>query len=223
MPFVSGLDLGQRSDPSALCVCEQAEGPDPLRPGVACWHYRVRYLRRWQLGTLYTEVGEQVRETFAQPPLPGSFLAVDQTGVVRAVVDLLRGLSLPCGLCAVTITAGEQARQEGLDWHAPKRELVGTLQSLLQTGRLSWSAALPLAEELSCELASFRVKQSARTGHESFGALREGDHDDLVLALARACWLGERSSPWDGSGIGVGGGEAPPPGVFEDRPFPTAW
>ena len=32
-----------------------------------------------------------------------------------------------------------------------------------------------------------RVKVSA-SGHESFAAWREGTHDDLVLAVALACW-----------------------------------
>jgi hypothetical protein len=39
---------------------------------------------------------------------------------------------------------------------------------------------------------TFRIKMNVATGHESFGAWRERDHDDLVLAVALACWLGEK-------------------------------
>jgi len=36
------------------------------------------------------------------------------------------------------------------------------------------------------------VKINLATGHDSYEAWREGDHDDLVLAVAMACWTGER-------------------------------
>ena len=66
------------------------------------------------------------------------------------------------------------------------------LQVLLQSGRLKVSQKLPLAKVLAKELAAFRVKITA-AGNETFGNLwRESPHDDLVLALALACWVGER-------------------------------
>jgi hypothetical protein len=36
------------------------------------------------------------------------------------------------------------------------------------------------------------MKISLTTGHDSYGAWREGTHDDLVLALACSLWAGER-------------------------------
>jgi hypothetical protein len=39
------------------------------------------------------------------------------------------------------------------------------------------------------------MKVSLDTGHDSYGAWREGTHDDLVLALACALWCGERQWP----------------------------
>jgi hypothetical protein len=53
---------------------------------------------------------------------------------------------------------------------------------------------LALADTLAKELTHFRVKVSA-AGAESFEALRERDHDDLVLALALACWVGQNQPP----------------------------
>jgi hypothetical protein len=49
-------------------------------------------------------------------------------------------------------------------------------------------------------IAKLRLSPSAavgaptehRTRHETHEAWREGDHDDLVLAVAMACWCGER-------------------------------
>jgi hypothetical protein len=207
--YVSGLDLGQSADHSALAVCRQVETTDPLASGRLCWCYECCHLARWPLGTPYTTVGEQVgigeqvRDLFCDDPLCGSTLAVDQTGVGRAVVDMLRGLNLGCAVVGVTITGGELARQEALDWHVPKRALVSLLVSLLQSGRLRIAPALKLAPDLQRELAAFRVKQSA-SGHESFEAMRERDHDDLVCALGLSVWLGERQPPFRASDIGRG-------------------
>jgi hypothetical protein len=41
------------------------------------------------------------------------------------------------------------------------------------------------------ELLAFRVKVTA-SANETFEAWRERDHDDLVLAVATAAWVGER-------------------------------
>lgn len=222
MPFVSGLDLGQALDFSALAVCEQAEGSDPLRAGASCWHYAVRYLVRWPLGTPYVGisgqsigVGEQVKALYERSPLPGTLLAVDQTGVGRAVVDLLRALHIGATLIAVTITAGEKSTKTGWEWHVPKRELVGTLQTMLQCGRLKIAQELPLRSVLEAELAAFRVKQK-QSGHESFESLLEKDHDDLLLALAMALWLGEQFPPWSPQSLGrsKASGQDAPRGTF---------
>jgi hypothetical protein len=68
---------------------------------------------------------------------------------------------------------------------------VGCLQVLLQTGRLKIASALPEAELLVKELLAFQVKITSHA-HDSYGAWREGTHDDLVLALAIATWYGSQ-------------------------------
>jgi hypothetical protein len=73
----------------------------------------------------------------------------------------------------------------------PKRDLVAAVQTLLQNGRLRIAAGLPLADVLRKELLNFRVKVDPRTAHDSYSHWREGDHDDLVLATACACWYRE--------------------------------
>jgi hypothetical protein len=50
---------------------------------------------------------------------------------------------------------------------------------------------LPEASTLRKELQNFRVKIDPRTAHDSYEHWREGDHDDLVLATAMACWFRE--------------------------------
>jgi hypothetical protein len=69
--------------------------------------------------------------------------------------------------------------------------LVSTLQVLLQAGRLKVASALAEAPTLVRELLAFQVKVTA-AAHETFGPWRENAHDDLVLAVVLAAWLGER-------------------------------
>ena len=49
-----------------------------------------------------------------------------------------------------------------------------------------------LVPELVKELENFKVKVNIQTAHDSYEAWRESDHDDLVLALALACWWAEQ-------------------------------
>ena len=62
----------------------------------------------------------------------------------------------------------------------------------MQAGLLKVAEELPDATEVVQELLNFRVKIDPLTAHDSYGAWREGQHDDLVLATAVACRYGER-------------------------------
>ena len=192
-PFIVGLDLGQAQDPTALAVVERSQASD----GVI---YAARHLQRWPLRTAYTEIVRDVTTLLQRPPLRSATaaLVVDATGVGAAVMDLFRAESLGADdLVPVTITAGADAQkdEEG-GWRVPKRDLVGVVQVLLQNQRLRIAAALPEAETLLRELEGFRVRVSA-AGHDTYGAWRDGTHDDLVLAVALACWYGEHE------GVGI--------------------
>jgi hypothetical protein len=59
---------------------------------------------------------------------------------------------------------------------------------------LKIAKGLPEAENLAHELSSFKVKVNVNSGKETFESWRERDHDDLVLAVALAAWLGEYSA-----------------------------
>jgi hypothetical protein len=189
--FIVGLDLGQAIDFTALAVVERAWKPHPNLPDRLESHYSVRYLRRWPLKTSYTAVAADVAVLVRTPPLNCPAVAVDQTGVGRAVIDLLRKSELHAWLRPILITAGH-ATTFGDDgaWHVPKKELVSCLQVLLQARRLQ-VAPLPERELLIQELLNFRVKITA-AANETFESWRERDHDDLVLAVGLAIFWGER-------------------------------
>jgi hypothetical protein len=239
--LISGLDLGQVADFSALCTLERtprvvpAGDPVPRRR----FRYALRWLETWELGTRYTATREgersicgDVKARFDAESLRHTPLAVDFTGVGTAVVDQLRAAKVCARLNPVLITSGHQVmrREETKEraWHVPKKELVGTLMALLQSGLVSWPRAVGrkrltpfehAVAKLERELSDFRVKVT-KSANETFGADRS-QHDDLVLALALACWLGENWGAGDASGVSVAAAEAGAVGGAPDGVFAT--
>lgn len=214
--YVAGLDLGQAQDYSALAIAELREAdseqmerrqvgmvvgqkgqPAPRYEDVPVQvrHYDLRHLERFPLNTSYPAIVATVAQRLQIPALAHhTRLAVDGTGVGRPVVDLLVKARLPVQLTAVGITGGHEVTSDGIWRMVPKRDLVSTVQVLLQSGRLHIAAQLPEAETLTRELQNFQVKITT-AANDTYGAWREGTHDDLVLATALACWLAEARTP----------------------------
>jgi hypothetical protein len=199
--YYIGLDLGQASAFTAVAVLERPEEPD-LGEGPT---YPLRHLQRFPLGTPYGEIAQTVARLADDRPLRGNAtLVADQTGVGRPVVDLFRR-SVQARVVAVTITAGLTATQaEDGSRHVPKKDLVGCLQLLLQGRRLKVARSLPEADLLAREMANFQARITI-VREDSLVAWREGRHDDLVLAVALACWLAEREPRWGPDAFSFGG------------------
>lgn len=186
--FVAGLDLGQASDFTALSVAELL----PTNPFEA----HVRHLERFPLQTPYPQIVSAVHDRVAAIRAMGALLlVVDQTGVGRAVVDLFRvaGLKVPMWPVTIATSAMGQARRDPHthDWTVPKKDLVAALQTLAHSDRLKVAQSLREAETLTDELTKFRMKYTA-AANITYEAWREGDHDDLVLAVAMTCWASLR-------------------------------
>ena len=195
--YALGCDLGQTTDPTALCVIERTEQhtgayhqepEDWVTWAIMETTYRCRHLERLPLQTPYPVVVDQLKAMMNTAPLRGNCrLIVDQTGVGRPVVDMLRDAKLRPE--AVTITSGDREHKgDQSDEHrVSKLVLVSRLQAMLHSGRLKIAKGIPEAEALRSELADFRVSFTEGTGTARFGA-RVGKHDDLVLAAAIAAW-----------------------------------
>jgi Terminase RNaseH-like domain len=183
--YFSGLDLGQQADFSALVVVERHTIPDPEREGKTLYQFDVRHLHRWPLRTSYPAIAADVKAWFGGAPLAGSTLAVDATGVGRGVVDMIRASGIAARLREFTITAGNAVTGNTV----AKKHLVGAVQAPLQSGRVRFAEALELTPTLAKELELFRVKVTPDR-NEVFESWRERDHDDLVLALALALFVG---------------------------------
>jgi hypothetical protein len=187
--YFAGLDLGPPGEFTALAVLEQTNCGNPDRPESTLKHYAVRHLARFPPGTPFTDVAAEVNQLFAEPPLAGSTLAVDVTGVGKAVMALFTKAGIRAQFQTVFITAGQHA-VEGCDVSIPKVELAGTLQVLLQTRRLKVASSLPDASTLAHELSDFRIKP--RLADASLEEWRVGAKDDLVFAVAIAARASER-------------------------------
>lgn len=178
--WLLGLDLGRMHDYTAAIAIERVEPP----AGHAV--YSVRQILRVR-NRPYPDIVAAVQQLLAGPDLRGATLVVDGTGAGMAVVDMFRATGT--SLVGITITAGFEHESVMGGYHVPKRELVSVTEVLLQQGRLRIAADLPHVRTLTEELSSFEVHISA-AGRDTYSA-RVGEHDDLVLALAMACWFGE--------------------------------
>jgi hypothetical protein len=207
--FFVGLDLGQTQDYTAIAVVTfdrrrkeaVALAEDIYRLGGGSVsesklpeaHLEVVHLERMPLGTPYPAVVRRVRTLLHTPPLQKNVeLVVDATGVGAAVVGILREAGL--WFRSVLITAGDKEVREGNTHKVPKRDLIAAPQVLLQSRKLHIASALPEAETLAEELQNFRY-EITRSGNDTYAAWREGDHDDLVLAVALAVWMAQKTPP----------------------------
>jgi hypothetical protein len=124
---------------------------------------------------------------------------VDVTGVGRAVKDLFADElhdRVFCTFVPVTVVGSGPSTGGGSTCGlvVPKLELVGTMQVLLQNKRIKIADSLPEAPVLVHELETFRAATPVLRG-DAVEEWRERDHDDLVLAVAVAAWVGEQVIP----------------------------
>ena len=220
--YFLGVDLGQAQDFTALTVLEREERdtgrrrdrPDLMNMSMTYYGgvparksipipteavtenlYAARHLERLPTGTPYPAQVKRIKELHDRlkaDTKKAPHLVVDQTGVGRPVVDMLRAAGL--SPISVTITGGDAVSRDGKDYRVPKRDLVSVVQVLLQAERLKIASSLREASTLTAELLAFKVSISLK-GHDSYGndvgPWRENPHDDLVLAVALAAWYGE--------------------------------
>jgi hypothetical protein len=213
--YFLGLDLGQSQDYSALAIIEEqlyiGEGwanevlyQDDYERGLSVGWVPPSALSPYRVGQALALSHEYGRP--AEPPLAvrhrvaalvrsdslrhmPAVLLVDKTGVGAAVLDSFTHARI--GAVAITLHGGSSVNRDPqrVGYRVPKRDLITVTQVLLQNGQLKVAAGLPEAETLKRELLNFRVKIDPRTAHDSYEHWREGDHDDLVLAVSMAAWF----------------------------------
>lgn len=204
--YYVGIDIGQVSDSTALGVIERHRA-------IVAPHLRHRdlieaasaeagktpvkldlvHLHRIPLGVTYPAQVDIICDLMRRPVLRGAQVYLDATGVGLGPFQMLKKAGLR-NLHSIKITGSTgPAKQTQDGWNVGKAELVGAVQIEMQTGRLRLGSRIPEAGTLVRELKEFRSRQSA-AGHLSFNA-REGQHDDLVLAVSYAVFGALRPTP----------------------------
>jgi hypothetical protein len=198
MAYFVGLDLGQSADYTALAVVQGVKERDD--GGDFRTVLQLRHLQRYPLRTPYTTIADGVVGVMRSKALtsdeydparhrvakPKAELLVDKTGVGRGVTDILKERGLK--FTGIVIHGGETTHNTDGAYHVPKKDLVAALEVPFDKGTLKIAEGLELWPALREELQSFRRKQNPKTSHVSFEHWRDSDRDDLVLAVAMACW-----------------------------------
>jgi len=209
-----GIDLGQARDFTAITITERgyrlvgkpynADTHDRRgRPTMEArqrveLEYRCRHLERFALGMPYPEQVKRIIRLIKR--LGGSPIIVcDQTGVGRAVVDLLiseldeaiKDTDLHPQVIRVGITGGAAVSRIPGGFSVPKVDLVGAPLVLMQNDQLYVAEDLEHQPTLVDELLKFKRKVNVATSNATYEAWRDGDHDDLVLSLALGTWAGQ--------------------------------
>jgi hypothetical protein len=217
MSRVVSVDLGQQADYTALCVIERVQRLNPdfdpvevlmsrerrRRRGMRGLEYTIPqelpplynivHLERFELGTSYPAVVARVKRLIDSPKMQDQplTLTLDATGVGTPVYDLFKQELGEMRNWPVLIHGGDREHFADTFYRVPKRELVSRAVKLMQRRELNVSPQLRYAETLIEELRNFRLKINITTGHDTYEAWRERDHDDLVLALCIGLWAAE--------------------------------
>lgn len=176
--FLLGLDLGQARDHSAIAIAERrveltgARDPvtyvDETRTRVL-----IRHLERIPLRTPYPQVVERVRAITQKFHGRKLQVVMDSTGVGAAVRDMLAAARLGVPVIGVTITGGERVTLSYGQYHVPRHDLLANLRVLLEKRMLEIAVSGDAAAAFRSELHRWGLRSA---------------HDDLVFAVALACW-----------------------------------
>jgi len=186
--YLAGLDLGQANDYSAFSIAEKQVAREK---GKIWSKLSISHLERYPIGTSYFDIAELIAGYFEDPRLKlRGKLMVDQTGVGKPVMDILRKFGMhPIG---ITITGGYDVNEDGHGgFNVPKRDLVSALVSMYYGNLISIMRTLEAVKEFNNELQHFSVKQNKKTGHETFEPDEANVHDDLVISVALIAWYSQ--------------------------------
>lgn len=205
--YVAAVDLGQSQDPSAAAVLEvrdfQELSPERKRLEEKRG-FAVVHLQRWPLGTAYLRVADDLAKLMKETPvLCRADLIVDASGCGRPVLEMLEGKGIVKSLRGVVITAGlsESYGDDGI-YRVSKAILISTMQVMLQTRTILFAEGLSETKMLVKELEGYKTCITP-AANQTWSA-REGEHDDLVLAVCLAAWWAKqlpappgRTGSWD--------------------------
>lgn len=190
-----GLDPGKKQDYSALVFLEPFLPLDPEEQQ-GKYVYHISRITRLPLETPYPKIARLLRKTHRQltksPDFNYIYYVIDEGGVGTAVTDQVVELIPDADIYRVTLTGGLRPKwNHQRDVSLPKPQMASTLIALFE-GRRLWVAPemKTKLEELREELMAYERKITA-AGHDQFGAMKIGTHDDIASAIGLAAWIAE--------------------------------
>jgi hypothetical protein len=193
--FLIGLSVSQGA-PCGIAILERFKpSPSPGQRGLAS--YVCRYLRRWLPPQTAYPVLLAELAVILSGPLANSELIVEAGASIKPVVAMLRNHRVPAFVRPVEVKVNAEDAYAGHAWKVGKGSLIETTRQVLQEERMTFDEQMP--GEVMATTPSVRTIyqamltypfERAPAANEAF-ASREGEYDDLVLAVALACWFGE--------------------------------
>jgi len=117
---------------------------------------------------------------------------IDEGGVGTGVTDQVVELIPNAFIYRCTLSGGNKVVwHDALNFSLPKPEMVSTMIALFNAGRVLIPEVKEIdSETLKQELFNYKAKVTEK-GYDQFGALKTGEHDDIVCAMGFALWLAE--------------------------------
>jgi hypothetical protein len=193
--YLIGLSVRQGA-PTGIAVLQKTKVRDH-ETGRRTATYACRYLRRCigpetAYPVLITRLEEMLQGTLARSPL-----VVEAGPSLKAVTAMFYKNRIAASIKPVDVrTIAEDTCVDGV-WKVGKGSLIETTRQVLQEERMTFDdrmppevlATTPPVRTIYQALLHYPYEETS-TVNEAF-ASREGDYDDLVLAVALACWYGE--------------------------------
>ena len=182
--YIISLDPAQLHDYSALAVLEKLDTT-----------YRILSLKHRQ-HLPYTEIVEWGKKVFLNPKFskdvtsPPVFV-LDIGGVGMAIKDMMTAATVKT--VGIQYTGGATVSRDGDNWHVSKSFIVGKFLAAWDEGRVLMPSNASFLDMFQRELRAFRGEMSAQ-GRAKFEA-SQGEHDDLVMAVAQGIWFAEHNKP----------------------------
>jgi len=184
--FVMGLDLGGPADSSGLAVVEG------VRPEGYSQRLNVPHLKSFRRGTGYTKIIEHILEVADEVQLAA--ILVDQTAAGEPVVKMIQR-RVAINVCPVTIRGDRESYSDGLQFIS-KTTLIGGLTVAFTEGRLHISQELKETPNLIRELEGYWDRPTSASSLLA-DSWRDQPSDDLVFAVALACWKLEQPEDFE--------------------------
>jgi len=172
-----------------------------MRSGETEQNCSVRILERFKPGTSYPDIVARTAEIIKALQTGGAEsprLIVDITAVGPPVLKLFSDAIKDIMIIGATMTGGYEVNAPSyLSVAIPKRDLVSTVEVLLQTSFLKIAPKLKEADTLTRALEGFQLNQKEVTADATSMLWREESDDDLVFAVALSCWEAGRAYVFD--------------------------